>query len=86
MLKKELLDRLRPVTEEERQLLCGSSEIDRSLYESVDLQALQRKLQSRGGFFRLRAPRSLSEQIERFEEFLHRKPASPEQAASKNNS
>ena len=32
MLKKELLDMLRPVTEEERQLLCGSREIDRSLY------------------------------------------------------
>ena len=57
-----------------------AGEIDRSVYESVDLQALQRRLQSHSGFFRLRAPRTLSEQLERFDDFLHRKPAAPEAA------
>ncbi len=57
-----------------------AGQLDRSLYESVDLQALQRRLQSKGGFFRLNAPRSLTEQLERFDEFLHRKPASPPDA------
>lgn len=57
-----------------------AGEIDRSIYESVDLQALQRRMQARSGFFRLHTPRTLTEQLERFDEFLHRKPATPEKA------
>lgn len=54
-----------------------AGKIDRSIYESVDFQALQRRLQSRSGFFRLRMPRTLTGQLERFDEFLHRKPSAP---------
>lgn len=55
MLKKELLDMLRPVTEEERQLLCGSSEIDRSLYMAGGGQVINsRKLLGEGKLITLR--------------------------------
>lgn len=60
-----------------------AAEIDRSVYESVDLQALQRRFQSRDGFFRLRTPKTLTEQFDRFEEFLHRKPGTSHTKSSK---
>lgn len=59
-----------------------AARIDRSVYESVDFQALQRRLQSHKGFFRLSAPRPLTEQLDRFEDFLRRKPgAQPKQSS-----
>jgi uncharacterized membrane protein len=53
-------------------------EIDKTLYESVDLQAYQRKMQLGRGFFRIRPLRSLTDRVEGFAEFLHRRPESPE--------
>ena len=59
------------------QIRRRASEIDKTLYESVDLQKFQLKMQSRAGFFRLAAPKPLSERIETFNEFLHRRPGTP---------
>lgn len=59
------------------QLHRRAAALDKSLYESVDLQAFQRRMQSRSGFFRLRAPRPLTERIDAFDEFLHRRPGKP---------
>ena len=51
--------------------------IDKTLYESVDLQKFQRRMQSRSGFFRLSSFKPLAERIDAFEEFLHRRPGTP---------
>ena len=48
-------------------------EFDKSV-ESIDLQAIQRRLQKRGGFFRFTSIKPLTERIDAFDEFLHRKP------------
>ena len=59
------------------QIRRRAGEIDKTRYESVDLQKFQLKMQSRAGFFRLAAPKPLSERIETFNEFLHRRPGTP---------
>ena len=45
-------------------------EFDKSV-ESIDLQAIQRRLQKRGRFTSIKP---LTERIDAFDEFLHRKP------------
>lgn len=59
------------------QLHRRAAALDRTLYESIDLQKLQKRLQSRSGFFRLGAQRSLSDRLDAFDEFLHRRPGAP---------
>ncbi len=59
------------------QLRRRAVKLDKTLYESIDLQKLQRRLQSRCGFFRLAPPRTLSDRIDAFDEFLHRRPSAP---------
>ena len=54
-----------------------AAEIDKNVYESVDLQAFQRRMQSRAGFFRFASIRPLTERLDAFSEFLHRRPGSP---------
>ena len=55
-------------------------EFDKSV-ESIDLQAIQRRLQKRGGFFRFTSIKPLTERIDAFDEFLHRKPGKNATAA-----
>ena len=45
---------------------------------TIDVQKLWHKMQSRGGFFRLVSIRPLTERIDAFDEFLHRRPGSME--------
>jgi len=52
-------------------------ELDRTLYDFVDLQAFQRRMQTRRGFFRIRSLRPLTERLDEFTEFLHRRPEKP---------
>ena len=52
-------------------------ELDRTLYDFVDLQAFQRRMQTRRGFFRIPSYRPLTDRIEEFAEFLHRRPEEP---------
>lgn len=56
------------------QLRRRAAALDKAIYESVDLEKLHLRMQSRAGFFRLAAPRSLTERVDAFEEFLHRRP------------
>ena len=59
------------------QIHKSAAELDKSLYESVDLQKFQLKMQSRAGFFRFASPKPLTERIDAFQEFLHRRPGTP---------
>ena len=52
------------------------AEIDKSVYDAIDVQKLWHKMQSRGGFFRFVSIRPLTERIDAFDEFLHRRPGS----------
>ena len=56
-------------------------QLDKTLYESIDLQAIQRRMQKRGGFFRFTSIKPLTERIDAFDEFLHRKPGKNATAA-----
>lgn len=63
-----------------------AAQLDKNLYDSVDLQKLWHRMQSRGGFFRLVSVRPLTERLDAFEEFLHRRPrgvAAPENFSKK---
>ena len=53
-----------------------AAEIDKNVYDAIDVQKLWHKMQSRGGFFRLVSIRPLTERIDAFDEFLHRRPGS----------
>ena len=55
-----------------------AAEIDKNVYDAIDVQKLWHKMQSRGGFFRLMSIRPLTERIDAFDEFLHRRPGSME--------
>ena len=55
-----------------------AAEIDKNVYDAIDVQKLWHKMQSRGGFFRLVSIRPLTERIDAFDEFLHRRPGSME--------
>ena len=63
-------------------LLCPSgsgraekaAQIDKSVYDAIDVQKLWHKMQSRGGFFRFVSIKPLTERIDAFDEFLHRRP------------
>ena len=55
-----------------------AAQIDKSVYDAIDVQKLWHKMQSRGGFFRLVSIRPLTERIDAFDEFLHRRPGSME--------
>ena len=48
----------------------------KNVYDAIDVQKLWHKMQSRGGFFRLVSIRPLTERIDAFDEFLHRRPGS----------
>jgi len=54
-----------------------ATELDRTLYDFVDLQAFQRRMQTKRGFFRIPSLRPLTERIDDFAEFLHRRPQVP---------
>ena len=54
------------------------AEIDKSVYDAIDVQKLWHKMQSRGGFFRFVSIKPLTERIDAFDEFLHRRPGSME--------
>ena len=56
-----------------------AAEIDKNVYDAIDVQKLWHKMQSRGGFFRLVSIRPLTERIDAFDEFLHRRPGNMEQ-------
>ena len=58
-------------------LTLETVEFDKTVYESIDLQAIQRRMQKRGGFFRFTSIKPLTERIDAFDEFLHRKPGKP---------
>ena len=55
-----------------------AAEIDKNVYDAIDVQKLWHKMQSRGGFFRFVSIRPLTERIDAFDEFLHRRPGSME--------
>ena len=48
--------------------------IDKTVYDAIDVQKLWHKMQSRGGFFRFVSIKPLTERIDAFDEFLHRRP------------
>ena len=56
-----------------------AAEIDKNVYDAIDVQKLWHKMQSRGGFFRFVSIRPLTERIDAFDEFLHRRPGNMEQ-------
>ena len=56
-----------------------AAEIDKNVYDAIDVQKLWHKMQSRGGFFRLVSIRPLTERIDAFDEFLHRRPGNMKQ-------
>ena len=51
-----------------------AAQIDKSVYDAIDVQKLWHKMQSRGGFFRFVSIKPLTERIDAFDEFLHRRP------------
>lgn len=59
------------------QLHQSAAKLDKTLYESVDLQKFQLRMQSRSGFFRLASAKPLTERMDAFDEFLHRRPGTP---------
>lgn len=56
------------------QLKKRAARLDRAIYESVDLERLHLKMQAHTGFFRLGSPKTITERMDAFEEFLHRRP------------
>ena len=55
-----------------------AAQIDKSVYDAVDVQKLWHKMQARGGFFRFVSVKPLTERIDAFDEFLHRRPGGEE--------
>ena len=55
-----------------------AAEIDKNVYDAIDVQKLWHKMQSRGGFFRFVSIKPLTERIDAFDEFLHRRPGNME--------
>lgn len=53
-----------------------AAKIDQTVYDAIDVQKLWQRMQSHGGFFRLVSIRPLTERIDAFGEFLHRRPGS----------
>ena len=51
-----------------------AAQIDKTVYDAIDVQKLWHKMQSRGGFFRFVSIKPLTERIDAFDEFLHRRP------------
>ena len=51
-----------------------AAQIDKSVYDAIDVQKLWHKMQSRGGFFRFVSIKPLTERIDAFDEFLPRRP------------
>lgn len=52
-----------------------AAQLDKTLYDAVDVQKVWHRMQARGGFFRLVSVRPLTDRLDAFEEFLHRRPA-----------
>ena len=51
-----------------------AAQSDKSVYDAIDVQKLWHKMQSRGGFIRFVSIKPLTERIDAFDEFLHRRP------------